>query len=236
MFLKTVIKPIVDTATYIKDYFFSLIEDLKFFGVLGFLSGLLMEAASYLPDHINRGLFSTLIFDHIPFYTILCIFIVQFLCVISYQFVNIACVKDYLDNLVKHLSTKVEQFSSPAVSVMLGLSVSTFLMSFFKGDLYVQYVKVFLLYAALLFLIALLSSQLKVGLKLRESGIKRDLAKWTGVAIVLAVVIVPVFNASPINISYEVSVDEYKEIKQFAVDHKQGVDELSQEAVLKFIE
>ncbi|EGR2875536.1 hypothetical protein M2G63_21845 [Vibrio vulnificus] len=236
MFLDSITKPIVDTGNYIKNYFFILIEDLKFFGVLGFLSGLLMEAASYLPDHINRGLFSSLIFDHIPFYTILCIFIIQFLSVILYQFVNIACVKDYLDNLVKHLSTKVEQFSSPAVSVMLGLSVSTFLMSFCKGDLYVQYVKVFLLYAALFFLITLVSSQLKVGLKLRKGGVKRELAKWTGVGIVLAVLIVPVFNASPVNISYEVSVDNYKKIKQFAVEHKQGVDELSQEAVLKFIE
>ncbi|UJZ96333.1 hypothetical protein IHC87_17345 [Photobacterium damselae subsp. damselae] len=232
---KITIKHIVDTGKHIKDYSIH-IEDLKFFGVLGFLCGFLIEVASYLPDHINRGLFSSLIFDHIPFYTIFCVFIVQFLSVILHQFIDIACVKDYLDNLVKYLSTKVGQFCSPAMWMMLGLSLSTFLISLYKGDLYVHYAKGFLLDAVIFFFIILISSQLKVGLQLRKGGVRLELAKWTGIGLVSAILIVFVFNTDPMSISYEVSVNEYLKIKQFATEHKQGVDELSQEAILKFIE
>ncbi|ENO1794268.1 MULTISPECIES: hypothetical protein [Vibrio] len=225
----------IKICVYLKHYCLNLGNELRFFGVFGFISSLLMEVMALLPNHINRGLFSTLVGDHIPFYTLVSVFLVQFLGVVLYQFITCPSIEKYLDELVKHLSERIEQLSLPAISVILGMAFGSLFMSLFKGALYVNYAKFFALYALLFFFIALLSSQLRLGVKFEKGDIKREFCKIIGISIPISVVFVTIFNSNPMAISYEVSVEQYKVIEKYSDEMDIPIDEISRKFVLDAI-
>lgn len=228
-------KSLVESYNFLIHYSFSLRNEFKFFGVFGLISSLLMEVMTLLPNHINRGLFSALIGDHIPFYTLVSVFLVQFCSVILYQFISYPSIEKYLNELVKHLSVRIEQLSLPAISVILGMAMGALITSLFKGAHYVNYAKFFALYALVLFFIALFSSQLRLGVKFKKGDIKREFCKIIGVSIPISVVLVAIFNSNPMTIAYDVSVEQYKTIEKYSDEKNMPIDEISRKFVLEAI-
>ena len=99
-------------------------DDLRFFFPLGALSGVLMEITSFLPERVNRGLFSDVISDHLPWTTITSILIIQAIIVLFFHTITKPTLKKYVHDLVEHAAKKIGDFCSPAFSIMFGLSLA----------------------------------------------------------------------------------------------------------------
>ncbi|MFX3977064.1 hypothetical protein ACJBX3_10370, partial [Streptococcus suis] len=87
----------------------------------------------------------------------------------------------------------------------------------------------------LFFFIALLSSQLRLGVKFEKGDIKREFCKIIGISIPISVVLVTIFNSNPMAISYEVSVEQYKVIEKYSDEMDIPIDEISRKFVLDAI-
>ena len=192
-------------------------SDLKFFFPLGALAGILMEITSFLPESVNRGVFSDIIGDHLPWATITSILLCQAVVVLFYHTINGPRLKTYLHDLVEHAAQKVKDFSSPAFSIMLGLSFACTLCSLFTlSEKYLEYSFAFGYFSVFFVIFIFASDFIKKGINSGLSDTIKELFKVAGVAILFTVVVFPFFNDNPIKVIVEFTIEEYEELKDEA--------------------
>ena len=209
-------------------------DDLRFFLPLGALAGILMEVTSLLPERVNRGFFSDIISDHLPWATIMLILIFQTIVVLFYHMIRRPRLKTYFHDLVEHASKKIKDFCSPAFSILLGVSIGCALYAFvtWNGD-YLGYSIEFGYFSIFFIIIVFISEYLNRAINSTLSDTVKELFKVVGIAIIATVFISPFFNDDPIEVSFELSVEEYEELKNAAEIKNVSVTELIKHEVFK---
>jgi len=188
-------------------------NDLKFFVVIGLICGILMELSSLLPARVNRGIFSQMLSDHIPVATVMVLLIIQLLLIGIYHAVTWRAAKAYVNELSIHLNQKVKSFASPAFAILLGMAICCLLIGFVQPS-YIKYAKVFSTLAVYFVALSFISYILRSGFKDGKSEIAKELA-WVAVAaVVSAILIVPVFNTKPIEVSVKFKIEQYDLLEQ----------------------
>lgn len=206
---------ILENITKIKlsvfQYVSQLIDwnDLRFFIPLGAISCVLMELTSFLPERIHRGLFSNIIYDHIPWSSIVLLFAIQILCVFSYHIIPNKKAQSYINDMVTHFTYRLKMLCSPAISVLIGMAIGCLIFALWD-DKYLTYVRVFLFTSFIFLLLLIMSTSMSGGLK---KGINKSLKELSPAFIISAIVVLiamPFFNNSPIDVSFKLSVGEYE--------------------------
>ena len=205
-------------------------NDLRFFFPLAAISGVLMEASSWLPERVNRDYFSAIIYDHLPWTTIGTIFLLQALIVLFYHAIKSPKVKAYAHDAVEHISIKVKHFCSPAFSILLGLSLACTFWSISSLD-YLEYSFGFGYFSLFFLIIPWMSGFLKEAINAQFKDSTVELFKVFGFALLGALLIVPFLNTQPIMVKFELSLAEYN-IVENVISKKDTVAEFSRKATI----
>lgn len=205
-------------------------DDLRFFFPLAVVSGVLMEAFSWLPARVNRDYFSAIIYDHLPLTTIGTIFLLQALIVLFYHAIKFPRIKAYAHDVVEHISIKVEHFCSPAFSVLLGLSLACTFWSISSLD-YLEYSFVFGYFSLFFLIIPRMSGFLKEAINAQLKDSTAELFKVFGFALLGGLLILPFLNTKPIIVEFELSLAEYN-IVENVVSKKDTVADFSRKATI----
>lgn len=208
-------------------------NDINFFFPLAAIAGFLMQLSSVLPFRITRNYFSNIIFDHLPWSTIVSIFIVQVLIVLFYHSIKNEKRKQYAHDMVQHIAEKLVQFCSPAFSVMLGLSLATTCWALATlNSLYLNYSLGFALFSLFFIILPWFSNHIKTAVNVPPSETKKELLEIIGWSSLVALLLVPIFNDNPVEVSYKLSVGEFDTVESAAEAEQLSVSELSRNSVI----
>jgi hypothetical protein len=181
------------------------------------LAGIMMQATSSLPAWINRGYFSDILFDHLPWTTIASIFLVQCIFVLFYHSIDEGRFKKYIREMVKYISDKLVQFCPPAFSVILGLSLASTIWSIISIDIsYLRLSAIFGWFSVFFLVIPFLSDFLKKELLAQRSKNVKNIFKVIGSSLVGAICILPFINNQPIELDVKFSLSEFDTIERAA--------------------
>lgn len=207
-------------------------QDLQFFFPLAAVSGVLMEAFSWLPERVNRGLFANIIYDHIPLTSIGTIFFLQAIIVLLYHAIKCPRIQVYAHDIVEHISIKMEHFCSPAFSVLLGLSLACTIYSVINlSSDYLPYSLAFGYFSIFFLVLPWASSFLKRAINSQFKQSTIELLKVLGLAFSVAIVVVPFLNKQPISVDLKFSLSEYDIVERAIVGEKSISDFAKKAAV-----
>jgi hypothetical protein len=207
-------------------------KDLKFFIPLGAISCVLMELTSFLPEIVNRGLFSNIINDHIPWSSIMLLFVIQALCVFFYHLIPNKKIQSYVNDMVTHFTFRLKMLCSPALSVFIGMAIGCLFFALFD-DKYFGYAKVFLFISIFFLLLPIMSISMRDGLKKGINEFFKELLPIFGISLILVMVVMPLFNDSPIDVSFKLSVGQYEIIEKASNLSKIEISDISKSASIE---
>ncbi|MFJ2682458.1 hypothetical protein ACIOYV_01810 [Pseudomonas sp. NPDC087342] len=104
------------------------LHNAYFFIPLGFLSGLMIEGASLLPEKVQQNMMTDVIGDHIAIKTIAMLILLQFTAVSIILKLSPGKRADYFQHLNDVFSNKVAQLCSPAAFVLIGVAGTAILL------------------------------------------------------------------------------------------------------------
>ncbi|RLU07864.1 hypothetical protein CS078_05715 [Pseudomonas prosekii] len=103
-----------------------------FFVPLGFLSGLMIEIGSLLPERVQQHMMTDVIGDHIAIKTIAMLLMLQFTAVCALTRLPSGKRADYLGKLNTAFSTKIAQLCAPAAFVLAGVALAALVICIFQ--------------------------------------------------------------------------------------------------------
>ncbi|EHH1283289.1 hypothetical protein QUN95_000534 [Vibrio parahaemolyticus] len=209
-------------------------SDRLFFGGFGFvLSFLLLLFSQFkLPSQMDRGILTSLLFDHIPFNTI-SILLLSMVLILTIS-VALGKVKGSSKKLLNHLSNRISQFCSPAFFILMGNSVALTVFFLFSQNLgYLGYALAFSMFALLLVLISKLSSELVDSVDTVHARLPTHWAISLCVILIFLPLVLAFFDSRPKSIEISVDVEQFDVIKELANRENVSVEEYARRVLLQ---
>lgn len=216
-----------------KSLFGGELENAKFFIPLGAISGIAMELTSSLPERVNRDIFSSIIYDHLPWHTIAILCLTQIISTIIYPALPKGRVKKYIRELAFTFTSKLLQLSAPASFTIFGLAIACVLLGLVTLDKkYLSHATFFSLFSSIPILTHLFSRTCITAVMRHKGETFRGLRIPLALSIVSALLIVPFFNESPIEVSFKLPLGSYSIVKAAADKKGQNISDYSSDAAV----
>ena len=130
-------------------------SDFKFFIPFGVIVGMLMQISSFLPPQISNQIFVDLVYDHVPFTSVIVLFTIQILILCFYHNLKNGKTKRYVRGFAFHSSRKLGHFASPATSLFIGLALAATIWTILPStESQSEYIKIFVWTSLFFFLIS----------------------------------------------------------------------------------
>lgn len=213
--------------------FKSELKGARFFTPLGVVAGLAMEITSLLPDRVNRDTFSSMINDHLPWTTISILFLTQLVAATSYPLLPNGNVKQYVRGLVFSFTSKLLQLCAPATFVIFGLSIASALIGVFTLSIeHFGYAAFFASASVFPIVLHRLSLCCITKLMRYRGETFRPLFKVLLFSISIVLIVTPLFNDSPMEVSFKLPLGNYYLIKEAADKLGKEISEYAREATI----